>query len=118
MAVFFTRRSTAPPKTAIVTITGVGDLTCCYATINGTPYTRRATGIEVLLSDVITFSIFGVSSTYYGALTIDGTQVLKATDGGATYEWTVPNDITDISIVLECSIVQSKRHGIITVTTS
>lgn len=117
--VFFRRRpkvSTAKP--VAVTITGTGNSTRCYTTINGTTYTAAANGIEVMAGDAIAFCYW---SSYFatGTLTIDGITIGTATaNKAATYDWTVPNGITKISITLAYANIGSNIAGNITVTTS
>lgn len=108
----------APVQPAQVTITGTGNAENCYATISGTKYSGSASGIEVLPGDVITFGVVGFSSTTYGRVTIDGTQVLNVTDKSTqTYNWTVPNGAKTINIALEYGSGATK-YGRIVVTTS
>ena len=101
------------PATPItVTITGSGNSSYCYATINGTEQYSAGTH-EVYAGDTITF---GVGGNVYGSLTIDGTEVTKVTGGLKTYDWTVPSGISTIEIAMAYNtIVQS---GKITVTTA
>lgn len=106
-----------PPATTIaVTITGTGDSEYCYAIINGTKQYEAGTH-EVNAGDTITFGVHGVSSTFYGLVKIDGTEVLKVTDASTqTYDWTVPNGISTVEI--EMAVGQKPRNsGRITVTT-
>lgn len=117
MAVFFTRRGKTPPKPALVTITGTGNATYCYATVNGTKYTAAASGIEVMAGDFIGFSICGYSNSYKGQVTIDGTTVLTATSKTVTtYAWTVPEGVSEIAIAI--SFTSGRNYGTITVTTA
>lgn len=103
---------------AAVTLTGSGSATNCYALINGTTYSSAASGIEVKAGDVITFCVYGLSATYYGAVTINGSQVLYVTGSMTdTYNWTVPAGITDISIAFSYAAAALNRNGKITVTT-
>lgn len=119
MSVFFTRRGPVPARSAAVTITGTGNATYCYATINGVKYSAAASEIEVLPGDIVTFGVYGYSSTYYGEVNIDGTQALKVTARTTqTYEWTVPKGITTISISFSYTSTSTRRNGRITVTTS
>lgn len=109
----------APAKPAAVTITGTGNATYCYATINGTKYNSATSNIEVMPGDVITFGVNGRSSTYYGRITIDGTQALNVTNNTTqTYNWTVPDGVRTISIAMEYNSSTYQRYGRITVTTS
>lgn len=113
MAVFASRQIVI--QKIIVTITGSGDSTRCYAIINGTKkYSGRH---EVNIGDTITFGVYGRNSTNYGALTIDGTQVLKVTNEKTqTYDWTVPSGISTIEIDLNTA--KTFSYGRITVTTA
>ena len=116
MSVFFRRRGEPPATTIAVTITGVGNSTYCYATINGTKQYRAGTH-EVYSGDTITFGVFGKSSSDYGLVKIDGTQVLKVTSSSTeTYDWIVPSGISTVEIAMEYS--SNPRHGIIKVTTA
>lgn len=115
---FFKRRPLANTK-VIVEIIGTGDSAYCYATIGGTKYYAAASGIEVLPGDVITFAVYGASTTYYGAVTVDGTQVAKSTNKKmATYELTVPEGVDRINIAITFNSSSWSRNGRITVTTS
>lgn len=109
----------APVRPAAVTITGTGNATYCYATINGTKYSSAASNIEVMPGDVITFGVYGRSSSYYGRVTIDGAQVLNVTNQTTqTYNWTVPDGVKTISIAMSYTSSSSQRNGRITVTTT
>ena len=99
---------------ASVTITGSGNATYCYAIINGTKQYSAGTH-EVNAGDTITFGVFGQSSKAYGFVKIDGTQVLKVTNGSVqTYDWTVPSGISTIEI----SMAVKSSNGAIAVTTA
>ena len=100
-----------------VTITGSGNETKCYATINGTKQYSAGTH-EVYAGDTITFGVYGSSGGIYsGSVTIDGTQELKVTNGSTqTYDWTVPNGISTIEIAMEYS--PGYQKGTIIVTTA
>lgn len=112
MAVFASRQIVMPATPITVTITGSGNSSYCYATINGTEQYSAGTH-EVYAGDTITF---GVGGNVYGSLTIDGTEVTKVTGGLKTYDWTVPSGISTIEIAMAYNtIVQS---GKITVTTA
>ena len=119
MSVFFRRRGEPPAITTpvAVTITGTGNATYCYATINGTKQYSAGTH-EVYAGDTITFGVYGQGKSY-GFVKIDGTQVLKVTNGSTqTYDWTVPSvnsTIKTIKIVMEYN---SKGSGRITVDTN
>lgn len=97
-----------------VTITGTGNSASCYATINGTKQYSAGTH-EVKAGDTITFGVYGKSSSAYGFVKIDGTQVLKATSSSTkTYDWTVPSGISTIEI----SMAVKSSNGAIAVTTA
>ena len=117
MAVFASRQIVMPVLTIVVTITGAGASIYCYATINGT--TRYEAGThEVYAGDTITFGVYGKSSSAYGSVTIDGTEVLRVTGGTQTYDWTVPSGISTIEIAMKHDSPSGSRNGRITVTTS
>lgn len=125
--IFFTKRyiETKEPEpvvtSATVTITGSGNSTYCYALINGRKYvTTPASGdLTVNHGDMITFGVYGYSSTYYGRVTIDGTQVLNVTDRTThTYNWTVPDVVKTISIAMTYNSTTTRINGRITVTTT
>ena len=118
MSVFFRRRGEPPATSVAVTITGTGDSSYCYAIINGTKQYSAGTH-EVNAGDTITFGVYGtsISSSAYGSLTIDGTEVLHVTDKTTqTYEWTVPRGISTIEIAMEINLFLS--YSTITVTTA
>ena len=103
-------------KGVAVTITGTGNSTYCYATINGTKYSAAASNITVTTGDVITFGVYGTFDSY-GSVMIDGNNVLYNVDSTTkTYNWTVPDSVKTISI--KFSYRSSKRSGNITVTTT
>lgn len=117
---FFKRRPLVNiAKPVAVTISGSGNSSYCYATINGTKYPGAASGITVMTGDLITFGVYGLSSTYYGAVTIDGTMMVKATQKNTTtFNWVVPYGVKTITIALSYTSTISRRNGRITVTTS
>ena len=121
MAVFASRQivmPVVPPSTIAVTITGTGAANYCYAIINGTKQ-YSAGRDEVNAGGTITFGVYGKSSSTYGLVKIDGTQVLKVTSGSTqTYDWTVPSGISTIEISMVYSYVSNTRYGRITVTTA
>ena len=118
MAVFASRQIVMPVLPITVTITGAGDASYCYATINGTTQYEAGTH-EVYAGDTITFGVYGKSSSAYGSVTIDGTEVLRVTSGStATYDWIVPSGISTIKIAMEFTGAFAGRNGRITVTTS
>lgn len=105
-------------STVAVTITGTGNSSNCYATISGTKYYGEGT-YEVLPGDEIVFGVYGRSSTYYGSVEIDGSQVLLVTNMKIkTYTWTVPSDISTITISMKYTSTTTRRNGRITVTTT
>lgn len=112
----------APVKPAAVTITGSGNATYCYATINGTKYSGAASNIEVMPGDVITFGVYGYSSTYYGEVAVGqpiASPVLTVTNRTTqTYNWTVPDGVKTISIAMTYTSSTNQRNGRIVVTTS
>ena len=102
-----------PVLSVAVTITGTGDKSYCYATINGTKQYSAGTH-EVNAGDKITFGVVG-SNINYGEVKIDGTQVLKVTSGSTkTYDWTVPSGISTVEIKMNYNF----GYGRITVTTA
>lgn len=108
----------APPSVVTVTLSGTGNTSYCYATINGTKRYGAGT-YEVEAGDAITFGVYGRSSSYYGDVKIDGTQVLKVTNQTTkTYEWTVPSGISSATIAMTYTSTSSQRRGRITVTTA
>ena len=114
MSVFFRRRGEPPATTVAVTITGLGNSSSCYATINGTKQYEAGTH-EVKAGDTITFGVFGINSSVYGSVTIDGTEVLRVTSTTMeTYDWTVPSGISTIEIAM----TYKAYYSAITVTTS
>lgn len=118
MSIFFTKRY-AEVTTTSVTITGTGNEKYCYATVKDTKYSAAASNIEITPGDTITFGVYGRSSTYYGEVTIDGTQVLNVTDRTTqTYNWTVPDGVKNISIAMTYTRTLTRRNGRIVVTTT
>ena len=114
MAVFSSRQIVMPATPIVVTITGTGYSTRCYATINGTKQYSAGTH-EVDAGDTITFGVCGGKS--FGYVKIDGTQVLRVTeDTTKTYDWTVPSGVSTIEIAMSYSF--TGREGEITVTTA
>ena len=114
MAVFASRQIVMPVLPIDVTITGTGDASYCYATINGTKQYSAGTH-EVNAGDTITFGVYGTATAYYGSVTIDGAKVLSTTTGLDTYNWTVPSGISTIEIAMT---YRSHDYGRITVTTA
>ncbi len=112
-------RGEAPSIAVITTITGSGNSSNCYVTINGTSYTSDASNIEVHTGDQIVFGVYGYSETYYGQVTINGTTVLTASHRTTeTYTYTVPRGIRQILITLSYTSTSKRRTGRIAVTTS
>ena len=118
MAVFASRQIVMPVLPIAVTITGSGDASYCYATINGTKQYRAGTH-EVYAGDTITFGVFG-SQNYFGLVTIDGMRVLKVVSiSTETYNWRVPNGISTVEIAMNYNSMGSRpSYGAITVTTA
>ena len=103
-----------PPK---LSITGTGNSTYCYATVNGTKYSGAVSNIEVTPGDTITFGAYGYNSTYSGYVTINGSTVLSVTDRTTkTYNWTIPDGVKTINITMSYTSTSSQRRGNITVT--
>ena len=104
---------------ATVTITGTGNSTYCYATINGTKYSSAASNIKVNEGDIITFGVYGRSTTYYGNVVINNSEVFEVTNQTTqTYDWTVPAGVSTISISMSYTSSSTQRRGRITVTTA
>ncbi|MBQ0035517.1 MAG: hypothetical protein KBT35_01220 [Firmicutes bacterium] len=97
-----------------ITLTNNGNATYGYVTINGTNVTA-AGDYEVNDGDTITFKCYGRSGTYYGSVTIDGTEVLRATSTTATstYTYIVNKDVT-----VTFNINTTSRYGRLTAVTS
>ena len=105
------------PAVIPVEITGSGNSTYCYVTINGTTYTAAASGIEVLPGDDIVFAVRG-SANSNGSITIDGDKVASSSGATATtFTWVVPENCTSIGIALKYNSF-GNRYGTITVTTT
>ena len=93
MSVFFTRRGKALKLVSVVdvSITGMSlSTSICYASINGTKYSSPASGIEVQTGDVIEFNLCGY--IYENLVQI------AYIDPKASYNWTVPDGITSMTI--------------------
>ena len=119
MAVFASRQiQIAMPVWPIaVTITGSGDSTYCYATINGTKCYRPGT-YEVNTGDTITFGVYGRDG-YDGWVRLDGVEkLLVASSKKKIYAWTVPSDISTIKIAMTYNSKSSERFSRIAVTTA
>lgn len=101
-----------------VTITGTGDSSRCYVTINGTTYYSAASDIMVSPGDIIRFTVYGYSAALSGRVTIDNTTVVNGT-GTKTYDWTIPDYAAVVAIVLSHTSAGGDRtYGRITVTTT
>lgn len=99
-----------------VTITGSGNSSACYATINGTKHYTATSGIEVMPGDTIQFYATGTGSSFGTALVkIDGTTV--ASGKPASYTWTVP-ECNAIAIKYEKETTWGMTKYTITVTTT
>ena len=111
-------RGEAPSLSAIINITGTGNTSYCYVTINGTKYSKSTSNIEVHPGDHIIFSVYGYSSRYPGEVTINNTTVLTASSKTVeTYTYNIPRGIKHISITLSYTSTSNRRHGKITVIT-
>lgn len=107
------------PVPAVVTITGTGNQTYCYATINGQKHYGAASNIEVMPGDVITFGVYGRSTTYPGWVKVNGTTALNVTNQSTqTYNWTVPDKTKTVTIAMSYTSSNTQRRGQITVTTT
>ena len=108
------RTDESSATTIDVIITGTGDSSRCYATINGTKQYSAGT-YEVYAGDTITFGVYGAGKSP-GTITIDGTKVLNVTVGSVeTYDWTVPSGISTVEIAMAYN---GKGSSSITVTTA
>ena len=127
MSVFFTRRGfgsegggSQVDNAIFVIITGSGNSSRCYATINGTTCYSSSLTEEVHSGDTMSFSVYGTDSSSAGRVIIDGTQVLiNKNPNTQTYTWTVPDGISLITI--EMTYVNNSstdRYGRIEVTTA
>lgn len=97
MAVFASRQIVIPVLTVTVTITGSGNVSGCYATINGTKQYEAGTH-EVNAGDTITFGVRG-GDDEASSLVINGTLVLIAPPSqNKTYDLTVPSGVSSIEI--------------------
>lgn len=106
------------PLAASVSITGTGNSTYCYATINGTKRYGAVSNLTVQPGDTIVFGVYGRSATYKGTVTIDGETELTVTNQTTqTYSWTVPDGVSQITIAMSYTSTSSQRRGTITVTT-
>lgn len=126
MSVFVLKRGAAGmPSVVTVEITGEGRFyeneVETGVSIHGKTYTAAAAGISVQPGDVIVFHTLGADRNNFRAtITIDGV-VTHTTTGHLvteTYEWAVPDGITQIAINL--ALIESIYcySSVITVTTS
>lgn len=117
---YFNHGGEPVPVPVPVTITGTGSASYCYATIGGTKrYSASSGTIEVMPGDVITFGVYGYSSTYYGRVTVDGTQLLNVTTRTSkTVNWTVPDGVKTITMAMTYTSTNTRRNGRIVVTTT
>ena len=114
MAVFASKQIVMPATPIVVTITGSGNESKCYATINGTKQYSAGTH-EVNAGDTITFGVFG-SQSHSGYVIIDGVKVLRVAIGATkTYDWIVPDGISTVEIAMT---YRTKDYGRIDVTTA
>lgn len=103
------------PKPAAVTIVGTGNVTYCYAVINGTKYSEATSGVEVYTGDVITFGYFGLPQDGdLGYVAVDGTTLSESTSGVKTVDWVVPSGVQTINISFNFN---SGDYSRITITT-
>lgn len=109
-------RGEPPATTIVVTITGSGNSSKCYAIINGTKQYSAGTH-EVNAGDTITFGVSG-HPEFPGFVKVDGTKVLEVTKPSAkTYDWTVPSGISTVEIAMTFLSSSGIYAGTITVTT-
>ena len=114
MAVFASKQIVMPATPIVVTITGSGNSSNCYAIINGTNQYSAGTH-EVNAGDTITFGVFG-SQSHSGYVIIDGVKVLRATNSSLkTYDWIVPDGISTVEIAMT---YRTKEYSRIDVTTA
>lgn len=94
-----------------------GHASYCYAIINGTKVYEEGT-FEISPGATIEFGVRGYSNNMIGSVTINGTIVHSVTSATvSTYSWTVPDNISQIEIVLRFN-ASDWNFGRITVTTS
>lgn len=101
----FTSGANVPALQAVVNVTGTGDATYCYVVINGTKYTSAASGLTVERGDVITLGLYAHSGYSIPAtVTVDG-EVVYSVEGvnAVTYDWTVPTNVSEVTIELDDS---------------
>lgn len=104
------------PNVSKITVTGEGSIDYCYIMIdNGIEIISDAEYVDPICS-TITFFVGGDGPASPGTVTIDGEVIYKCTTDSwmaEPYVWTVPDDVAEINIDLECQW----QSGIITVTT-
>ena len=87
--------------------------------IDGTTYNTTTSGIEVNAGDTIQFAVGAMNGS--GWVKIDGETVYTISGGeeykSGTYAWTVPDNITSVTIKLAGADSGNNRYGRITVTT-
>ena len=107
------------PESTPVTITGTGSSTYCWLTYNGIDHTDAGT-FQAKPGGVITFNVRGnSSSSYVGYVDIDGSRVAKTSASKLTsYEWTIPDNVTAITVNLVLYHDSTYIIGRITVTTT
>lgn len=111
----------APIPVTITVVAGIATVIGTYVLINGVKYYDSDATTEVLVGDVITFCIVAraiAGNAQRATLKINGDVVasVSSTNNLATkeYEWTVPENISSISIAVNNTAVS----GSIAVTTS
>lgn len=113
-----TLHATFAKKPINVTLTGNGNTTYCYATINGTKRYGAGT-YQVEPGSTITFGVYGRSATYQGWVKVDGDTILSVTNQSTqTVAWDVPEDANAVAISFYYASTSSQRRGQITVTTN
>ena len=98
MAVFTSRRLVKPALPVVVTITGKGNSSKCYAIINGTKQYSAGT-YEVNRGETIRFYLeYNKNPTPESTLTIDGEKLADISSGFAYYDWIVPDGTSTVEI--------------------
>lgn len=98
-----------PPK-PVVTITGTGNSSYSYVTINGTKYTKSAT-VEVEEGTTIAAYVGRGTDMLEGVIEVDGVDVLT---GVGTYNYTVTGNC---AVKLSAPASLGTTYGVITITT-
>lgn len=106
-------------KTITAAISGTGDSTRCLVTYNETSYYTSGDTFSCQAGDTVRFTVYARNTTYLGWVKIDGTTVAQTSSSSQTlsYDWTVPSNISSISITLNYVSTSAQRHGEITVVT-